>query len=166
MILSPQDSAMTQANPVQCPAAQVHAVQPDDLLRDEVRMCADSCQAVRSPRILTTTTLSSQTCAPPHQDCVRRRGGAQSTPGPARGSPGRSPRSRASGLSARTFHATAPRSHPSTSLRPFAPHLLLTSCSRSAASAASSRSSWPRGPGAGCRPRAPRTRACCVARSP
>lgn len=31
-VLSPQDSPVTQANPVQCPAAHGHAVQPADLL--------------------------------------------------------------------------------------------------------------------------------------
>lgn len=55
---------------------------------------------------------------------------------------------------------------------PRPPRALLTSCSCSAASAASSRCSWARGPrgaawaGGGCMARAPRTRACCRARSP
>lgn len=62
----------------------------------------------------------------------------------------------------------APGWDPPCALRP----TLLTSCSCSAVSAASSRSSWARGPrvaggaGAGSMARAPRTRACCLARSP
>lgn len=76
-------------------------------------MCADSCQAEWSPRSPRQQPVSSQTCAPPHQGCLRRRGGAQSTPGPARGSPACTPR-RAPHAAA---HLAFPLSH-STQLRP------------------------------------------------
>lgn len=59
------------------------------------------------------SSVSSQTCAPPHQDCVRRRGGAQSTPGPARGSPARTPQ----GAPHAAAHLASPLAH-STQLGP------------------------------------------------